>query len=209
MNWQFVSGQKKHTEDGPSLVALIKGIGHGKRPVRAIDVGCGDGIIAHELLKHRKATSVVAIDIQSAAVAATKINLKPFIEEGVAHVTKMSAQGFFRQRKNWHQFDRFVINPPFFVEGSGRANKNSLDQTARHEGGLTLKVWAQGARRLLKSGGELYCVFPTERLSELLAVLSAKGIEPKNLWWLKDDPRQRRVFVRAVRGGRPGLQVIL
>jgi tRNA1(Val) A37 N6-methylase TrmN6 len=204
-DWHFLSGQKRHTQDGTQVVRLMKGIGKGHRPVYAIDVGCGDGIIAYDMLFHKKATKVIAIDIVTEAVKAARLNLESYGE--LAETRKISAAAFFRNKKNWDLFHRFVINPPFFVEGSGPANKNRHDQLARHDSTLSLSLWARGARRLLKTGGELYCVFPTERLSEALSSLSRNGVEPKELWWFKDDLRKRRFFLRAMRGAKAGIIV--
>ncbi|MDZ4678144.1 MAG: methyltransferase [Oligoflexia bacterium] len=204
-DWKFQSGQKRHTQDGCQLVRLMKGIGKGNRLVYAIDVGCGDGIIAYDMLIHKKATKVLAIDIVSEAVKVAQQNLESYGEK--AEAKKISASTFFKNKMNWDLFHRFVINPPFFVEGSGPVNKNKQDQLARHDSTLSLNLWARGAKRLLKTGGELYCVFPTERLAEALCVLSQNNVEPKELWWFKDDLRKRRFFLRAVRGARPGVIV--
>ena len=204
-HWHFVEGQTRHPQDGCMLALLMKGIGHGRRPVFAVDVGCGDGIIAFDIFRHRRATKVLAVDSVEACCSAAKKNLSPYIEKGVAQVLKMTAARVFRDKNNWGRFDRFVINPPFFVKGSGESNRRALDQSARHEVSLSLKIWSRGARKLLKTGGELYCVFPTERFGELVTVLSLAGVEPKEVWWFKADRRKRRVFVRAVKGARPGI----
>lgn len=185
----------------------MKGIGKGHRRIRAIDIGCGDGIIAFEILKHHKAIHVTAIDIDNEAVAAAAENLERDVEAGRAVVMKKNAKAFFADSKNAEMFERVVINPPFFVHGSGPANKRTRDQEARHEKTLQLKVWAKGVRRLLGTGGELYCVFPTERMAELFSELRKNDLEPKEVWWFKNDLRKRRFFLRAMRGARPGLIV--
>ncbi len=203
-DWLFIKGIKSHTQDGSELVRLMKNVGSGKKTIRAIDVGCGDGIIAWDLIQEKKATSVLAIDLWKAATDAAAKNLA-----GLPHVEvlKICAKKIFKNRKYFDTFDRFVINPPFFTKGSGQENKTKLDQSARHEGSLSLKDWSKGARNLLKTGGELYFVFPTERLIEASVALSKNGVEPKELWWMKQDLRQRRFFMRAVRGAKPGLIV--
>jgi len=200
-------GQKRHTQDGSQLVQLMKSVGRGLKTVRAVDVGCGDGIMAHEMLSLGRATHVTALDLSPSAVTAARQNLSPALANGRAEVWCIDAAKFFRSKTHWDKFDRFVINPPFFVERSGRPNKNLKDQWARHDGKLKLRVWAVGARHLLKTGGELYCVFPTERLTELIVELSRNHIEPKELWWFKSDFRKRRVFLRAIRGAKPGLVI--
>lgn len=180
----------------------MKSIGLGRIPVRAIDVGCGDGIIAHEILTQRKATIVEALDHQKLAAEVAQYNLK-----GRAKVHHISAQRFFSNRNNKDAFDRFVINPPFFVSGSGIENKNKADQISRHDRTMPLRVWVRGASKLLRTGGELYCVFPTERLAELLKELSVSQIEPKDIWWLKEDKRKRRFFLRAMKNAKPGIAI--
>lgn len=205
--WKFASGQKKHTQDGTQLVRIMKGIGYGRKQVLAVDVGCGDGIIAHDLIKRHKATHVMALDRLASAARLAKENLERFGHSDKAQVLHMSAQKFFRDSRQWDRFDRFVINPPFFAAGSGKPNRRPVDQQARHEKTLKLRVWARGARRLLKTGGELYCVFPTERLSELFSVLTEEKVEPKELWWFQDDIKKRRFFLRAVRNAKSGLIV--
>ncbi len=204
MNWVHVQDQKKHTQDGCQLAALMKRAPP-RRPIRAIDVGCGDGIIAFEILRLNRASSVLAFDISKSAVLAAKSNLKEPMEGKKVEVLRVSAQSFFKKKKYWDSFDRFVINPPYFVSGSGPRNKTDLDHLARHEGSLNLKLWARGAWRLLKTGGDLYCVFPTERMAECFRTLSQAKVEPKEIWWLKDDKRKRRFFLRATKGARPGL----
>ncbi len=207
--WQFIDNQKRHTQDGCQLVGLMTSVGRGRRPCHAIDVGCGDGIIAFDILKDKKATSVVAIDILDSAVQTSIENLKSYLLSGKTQVYRVSASKFFGQKENWGKFHRFVINPPFYAHGSGRANKSKLDQIARHDKSLHLKLWARGASRLLKQGGQLFCVFPSERLAEAIAELSRLSLEPKELWWLRHDRRKRRFFLRAVLGAKPGLIVHL
>jgi tRNA1(Val) A37 N6-methylase TrmN6 len=204
--WQFVSNQRKHTQDGPCLVKLMKPIGRGLRRARAVDVGCGDGIIASEIFRLHRASSVLAFDILPDAVNAASINLSVQSAVGRCLVERLSAQTFFRDKKNSEAFDLMVINPPFFEEGSGEKINNKNDRIARHDSKLSVKHWALGAGRILCTGGELYCVFPTERFVEACTHLSKNGVEPKEVWWLKKDLRRRRFFLRAVRAGKVGIK---
>ncbi len=207
--WHHLEGQKKHTQDPCELAKLMRDIGKGLRPIHAVDVGCGDGILAFEMLRLKRASHVVALDISKEAIRAARENLRSYTEIGKADVYLKKAQAFFRDRKNWDRFQLFAINPPFFTAGSGRPNMSSLDQVARHEASLRLKDWAKGASRILCTGGELYCVFPTERLAELCAELVSQRLEPKEIWWQKHDRRRRRFFLRAVRGARSGVKIHL
>ncbi|MCC6278264.1 MAG: methyltransferase [Oligoflexia bacterium] len=206
-NWVFVEGQRRHSQDGSNLVFLMKGIGKGIRPVKAVDIGCGDGIIAYDMLKYKKATSVFALDISKEAIVAAGENLQGFVEAGTVAIERVDARRVFGRRQWSGKFDLAVINPPFFSEGSGIESQRGLDNLARRDKRLPLRVWARGASKLLRSGGELYCVFPTERLAELVAALKLFKLEPKSLWWASHDRRKRRFFLRAVKDGKCGLRV--
>ena len=205
--WQFVANQKKHTQDGPNLVRLMKSIGRGLRPIKAVDIGCGDGIIAIEMLQLKRASFVTCIDILHDAVTAAESNLKHFTVKSDFEIYRQPARVFFLKRKNWEAYDLMAINPPFFSKGSGARSKCEADWIARHDESLPLSLWSKGACRILKNGGELYCVFPTERLSEALNSLSKAGLEPKELWWFKADLRRRRFFLRCTKGGKPGMKI--
>lgn len=204
-SWEFISGQKKHTQDATMLVTLMKDIGLGRKPVKCLDIGCGDGIIAHDLIKLKKATQVVGIEISKAAIEIARKNLAP--HEGRIELHHISAQKFLKNPKWNEAFDCVVINPPFFKKGSGLQNKTKLDQMARYEEALSVKTWVKGGAKVLRSGGELYCVFPTERLAELITELKKVKLEPKNIWWFKQDLKSRRFFLRAVKNGKSGLVV--
>jgi tRNA1(Val) A37 N6-methylase TrmN6 len=204
MVWTHVPHQKRHTQDGCQLAGLMR---PAKKNVRAIDVGCGDGIIAFELIRLGRANKVFAFDVSKFAIEAAQENLKELILKNEVELACSSASTIFKKKKFWDSFNLFVINPPFFPPNSGQKSKKGHDQLARHEGSLTLELWAKGAGRLLRIGGELFCVFPTERLAECFSLLRKNRVEPKELWWFKNDKRKRRFFLRAVRGGRPGLRV--
>jgi tRNA1(Val) A37 N6-methylase TrmN6 len=150
---------------------------------------------------------VVALDGSKPAIEAASENLKEEALAGRAEVLCLRAQSFFRDRRNRDRFDRVAINPPFFIEGSGFANKVSLDQLARHDRSLPMNLWVAGVAKLLRTGGELYCVFPTERLAELCAALVKYELQPKDIWWARTDKRRRRFFMRAVRGAKTGVMI--
>jgi tRNA1(Val) A37 N6-methylase TrmN6 len=206
-NWVFAQNQKRHTQDGSNLVFLMKSIGKGLRPVRAIDVGCGDGIIAYDMLINKKASTVLAVEISKDAFVAAEANLHKFVTDEKVEVIHSNVKKIFAQKSLKEKFDLFAINPPFFAEGAGNKNHNKLDQQARYDKTLPIKVWAAGAQKLLKHGGELYCVFATDRMAELISVLRKHGLEPKEIWWAKHYTNQRRFFLRAVKGAKVGVRV--
>lgn len=64
-------------------------------------------------------------------------------------------------------------------------------------------------RRLLKHRGRMYVVFRADRIAELLAELSEKGLEPKRVRFVHPLPGKKAsvALVEALRGGKRGMAV--
>lgn len=103
----------------------------------AVDLGCGNGVIACVLAE--RGDAVTAIDVSRAAVASTRETLaanhltgRVLLADGLGDLADSSQ-------------DLVVTNPPFHI---GAAKDSSP----------TLRMLAD-ARRVLRSGGELWCVY--------------------------------------------------
>lgn len=196
----FESGRKRHTDDGLILISLIH-----KKFKHALDVGCGDGVMAASLSQAKIALQITAIDISEQAVVLARKNLR---DTGI-EVKHTSLQDFAANKNVTGKFDLVVINPPFFKEGSGRKSSKQENENARREKLLPLNEWARDCASLLKAQGELYVVFPAHRFTELIGEFSEHKLAIKNLW-LQEPARTgqiKRFWVRAVKGGKPDLEI--
>lgn len=102
-----------------------------------------------------------------------------------------------------------VCNPPYYREGAGFAAENEAVAIAKTERCCTLEDAVSAAAWLLQTGGSLDLVHKPERLTDLLCTLRAHGLEPKRLRPVSHRPGNSPslVLIRAVKGGRPGLDL--
>lgn len=103
-----------------------------------------------------------------------------------------------------------VSNPPYRRAFSGRINPDSRRALARHEISVTMPDVIDTARRLLKTGGKLVLIYPTERLGEVISEMRRAGIEAKALRCIHPTMSSdaNLAIVEGAKGGRPGMKVL-
>ena len=106
-------------------------------------------------------------------------------------------------------FHVITTNPPYMIGEHGLKNENEALYIARHEALCTLDDILRESARLLKPKGRFYMVHRPFRLPEILAKMSAYGIEPKRmrLVYPHIDKEPNMVLLEGLRGGRPRMQV--
>lgn len=177
------------------------------RAQRAVDLGCGCGVIAITLAC-QKDIKVDAIDISEAAAELTRRNVSlNCLEEKVKVIC-----GDVRRHREFFEagaYDLVVTNPPYFAGGSGKTAKEEAKALARDERECTLSDIVEAAAYLIRWGGSFAIVYRPERLSELFCAMTAAGIEPKRLRMVqyKVYSAPNMVLVEGRRGGRPGLKI--
>ncbi|WBM79147.1 methyltransferase [Cryobacterium breve] len=111
--------------------------------VRAIDLGCGTGVLAAALAQRRPGLRVIASDQSAAAVASARATM---IANGLAdRVTVVRDDALGSQADASSEL--ILLNPPFHIGSSVHA-------------GIALKLFADAAR-VLRPGGELWTVWNT------------------------------------------------
>jgi tRNA1Val (adenine37-N6)-methyltransferase len=175
---------------------------------RVIDLGTGCGIVPLILAQRQPHLTIYGVEVQG--------DLASLAEENVT-------RNGMRQRINIIENDmRLVLpamvggpvdvvicNPPYRSVESGRINPNRQRAVARHEIKVTLEQVIQSARRLLRTAGRFCCIYPAERLADMLIGLRRHRIEPKHLRFIQSDTQsEARLFmVVGTVLGRPGLLV--
>ncbi|HHU05467.1 MAG TPA: tRNA1(Val) (adenine(37)-N6)-methyltransferase [Clostridiales bacterium] len=177
------------------------------RAQRAVDLGCGCGVIAIALAC-QKDIKVDAIDISEAAAELTRRNVSL---NGLEEKVKVICGDVRRHREFFEAgaYDLVVTNPPYFAGGSGKTAKEEAKALARDERECTLSDIVEAAAYLIRWGGSFAIVYRPERLSELFCAMTAAGIEPKRLRMVqyKVYSAPNMVLVEGRRGGRPGLKI--
>ena len=175
---------------------------------RGIDLGCGAGILALLLAEKSSALHMTGLELQPGAAAVARENAALNGLDGRLEVL----EGDIRQHRALFRagsFDLAVSNPPYFPEGAGAAAPRADRAAARGEASCSLAELCDAAAFLLRTGGSFFLVHRPERLSELCACLSGRGLEPKRLRLVchRAESAPSLVLLEARRGGHPGLTI--
>lgn len=176
---------------------------------RGIDLGCGSGILSLILLASAPRLKMTGLEINpsAAALARENILINGFEERGTVICGDIrDYKSLFRSG----EFDLAVSNPPYYSAGSGSLSPDPDRAAARGETLCSLPDLCSAMAYLLKTGGKAYLVYKPERLSELICLLSAAGLEPKRLRFVssRQDAAPSLFLLEAHRGGNRGMSVL-
>jgi len=176
---------------------------------RALDLGCGCGVVALCLLALGGARCVVGLDIQPEMVDRARRSAVLNGWEARARFLEGDLREAGRAVLAGERFPLVVANPPFQPAGRGRVSPDAAVALARHEVACTLEDVVAAARRMLARGGALCVVYPAPRLPQLLASCRQHGLAPEVLWPVHPragDPASR-FLLRARQGGKGDLEI--
>jgi tRNA1(Val) A37 N6-methylase TrmN6 len=177
---------------------------------RFLDIGCGTGALSFSLLAGDARATGAGVELQPrlARLAAlgrerNGIGERFTLIEGDVRAAATTA-GLAPE-----SFDLVATNPPFRAVERGQSSPDSERAVANHEVTLALAEWLDVARRLVKPGGRVGVVYAAERLPELLAGMSTRGLTPVRLRAVHPfvDRAAVRVLVEAKRGSRRALAI--
>ncbi len=178
------------------------------RPVRrACELGCGTGIVSLLAAAYGKAKEVVALEIRDEMAALAQRNaILNSLEDNVKIIAADIRS--VHETQFGGRFDSVFANPPYIAH-PGQSKSDDAAQDARHENHGGIADFCAAAARLLKHGGNFYCVFRTERLPELFEAMRRVKIEPKRMTEIYPDTvsRPSAVIVEGKFGAAPRLDV--
>ncbi|GAB6062061.1 tRNA1(Val) (adenine(37)-N6)-methyltransferase [Deferrisoma palaeochoriense] len=174
---------------------------------RVLDLGCGCGVVGLCLLALGGAGELVGVDRNPAMVDRAR---RSAAASGLADRARFE-QADLREPGRWRRprYPLVVSNPPYRPLGRGRVSPDPEVAEACHEVSCTVDDVVAAAADALRSRGRFCCVYPAERVVGLLAACRTHGLEPEALWPVhpRPDAPAHRVLVRAVKGGREGLEL--
>ncbi|MEX6157488.1 tRNA1(Val) (adenine(37)-N6)-methyltransferase [Providencia manganoxydans] len=136
---------------------------------RALDIGCGSGLIALMLAQRNSQLLIDAVELDNAAAEQAQEN---FIESKWAGRLRVFAQDIVEfSAVNPQQYDLIVSNPPYF-EPSVSCSTEQRDQ-ARYTATLTHETLLDCAKQCLVADGVLCLVLPYE-VGEKVEIMANK-----------------------------------
>lgn len=189
----------RYSLDALLLSGFVKDL---KKESKVLEIGTGSGIVTLLLSKRFPEAKYHVVEIQEELY---KIAVENFKLHGLEVDKRL---GDYRNISEQDVYDYIISNPPFFKEGF--ISKNPMEAIARHELKSTLKDLIEKSKKLLKTGGFLYLVYPAARLSELFRQLEESGIKPYSLKNAHSRPGEKGelVLVAGKKGYRGSLKVL-
>jgi tRNA1(Val) A37 N6-methylase TrmN6 len=107
-------------------------------------------------------------------------------------------------------FDHVMTNPPFTPSGRGTRPPGEIKATANMEGEVDLSGWIKAAAKLLNPKGRLVVIHRADRLADLLAAMTGRGLGGIRILplWPKSGRPAGRVIVSARNGSRRALELL-
>ncbi len=174
---------------------------------RVLDIGCGCGVIGL-ILCHRFAyLQLTGLELQPALAALARSNVAANQWQDRFTVQ----QGDLRQINDFvepESYDLILSNPPYYQPRSGRVSHADECALARHELTADPDSVFTAAAFAVKNRGAVCCIYPAERLANVLAMMQQKRLVPKRLQPVYSYPeadQARLVLIEAVKNGGKGL----
>ncbi len=175
---------------------------------RVVDLGTGAGILPLILAYRHAALSICGVEIQPALARKARENVQANDLADRIQILEADLQSI-NPRRLGYVADVVVSNPPYRQVRSGRINPNRERAVARHEIAVTLEGLVRTVRRVLRTGGYFWSIYPAQRLPELIGTLQRFNIEPKFMRRVhsREDSEAKMVLTAAVKAATAGLAV--
>jgi len=181
---------------------------------RLCELGAGAGVAAFAALTANPGlrATLVEIDRDMAELAQKSLELphNTHLRDRAEIVVGDAAADARSRRKGGlaeNAFDFVVMNPPY-RRAAQRPSPDERRRLAHHTGPRGIDPWLRNAAAILKPGGMLAIIWPSERLAELLLAAENRfgGLSITPLHARAGEPAAR-IIVTARRGGRAPLAI--
>jgi tRNA1(Val) A37 N6-methylase TrmN6 len=170
-----------------------------------VDLGAGVGAAGLALAARVPGITVTLVEIEPelAALAAENASRNGLADRVRSVVLDVAAPArtFAAHGLQAGSAARVVMNPPFNDPARQRLSPEARRRLA-HAACLPLAVWTRSAMRLLRPGGTLTLIWRADGLSEVLAALTAAGLN--GLAVRPVHPRPEAAAIRILVAGRKG-----
>ena len=167
----------------------------------AVELGGGTGIISLLCASREKFKRIYCIEIQEDFANVIRRNAElNSLSEKVLPVNADVRR--IRSIDIGCEVDAVFSNPPYMKIDSGKRNEHDEKFIARHEVCGDIGDFCAAAKRLLKHGGNFYCVWRPDRLIDLICAMRENNLEPKEMCFVHASTTSTpsMVLVRAKKG---------
>ena len=166
-----------------------------RKTKKILDIGTGCGVISLILAKKSKA-EITGIELQ-----------EKMSEVAIRNVNTNNYDKIFSK----DEFDVIVTNPPYF-DYDGNINQISdLNQIsrARHNIDITIEEIVKISAYLLKNNGSFSMIFRSDRLVEVLGLLTKYNLEPKRMknCYTGKGKNAKLCLVEAIKDAKKGFVI--
>lgn len=174
----------------------------------AVELGGGTGIISLLCASREKFSKIYCVEIQEdfAKIISRNASLNE-LENKVISVHKDVRE--IKSSDIGLEVDVVFSNPPYMKVDSGKRNVHDEKFIARHEVCGDIGDFCAAAKKLLKHGGNFYCVWRPDRLTDLVCAMRENSLEPKDMIFVHANTKSApsMVIVKAKKGAASGVTV--
>jgi FkbM family methyltransferase len=178
-----------------------------------LDVGAGVGVVGLCIAARLAACHITLLEAQPALAALAASNIERNGFEARARIItadvndppgKLQILGL-----NAGSFDHVVTNPPFDIEGHGRAPPNALKARSHAMPAGELDQWGRVLARYCRPGGSATMIHRADALGTVLAVLVGRfgGLRVLPIHPRPSEPANR-IIVQGIKGSRAPLTLL-
>lgn len=195
----------RFTSDAVALANYVTVKPRGK----VVDLCSGSGVIGILVSAKNPVSSVTLVEIQENLADMSRRTLEYNNLTDTISVINSPLQGVHKEI-GAGIYDVVVCNPPYKKSGTA-LDCGAIDtiSIAKHEIKVNLEEIIKEASKLLKFGGDFYMVNKEERLVDMMVYLRQYGLECKELKILPSSKGASVVMLKARKGGKSGLKILL
>ena len=180
-----------------------------RKTKKILDIGTGCGVISLILAKKSKA-EITGIELQEKMSEVAIRNVKnnnfqdciKIINDDIKNYGKIFSK---------YEFDVIVTNPPYFDYDGNVDQISDLEQIsrARHNIDITIEEIIKISAYLLKNNGSFSMVFRSDRLVEVLGLLTKYNLEPKRMknCYTGKGKNAKLCLVEAIKDAKKGFVI--